>query len=109
MRNSGLQWGQENASGTSRSPFQKHGFQFADDISSTKASENYSSYTPQKSEVMGFIETLEKSPDINGLRNVGITQLLAIIDLLGELSESFCSSVYDGLDKPGRRYYGRIS
>ncbi|XP_020264174.1 uncharacterized protein LOC109840081 [Asparagus officinalis] len=105
LYNKGLQWGQEITSGTSTLFFQNQGFQFADDSSSNKASANFSSATSQKYEIVDFIGSIEKSPDIKALRNIERTQLLAIVDLLGELKESTYSSAYDSLDKPGRRFW----
>lgn len=102
MYNKGLQWGQEITSGTSTLFFQNQGFQFADDSSSNKTPANFSCATSQKYEIVDFIGSIEKSPD-NALRNIERTQLLAIVDLLGELKESSYSSAYDSLDKPGRR------
>lgn len=106
LHNRGLQWGQDIASTSSSLLFQKHTFQFADDACTT---EKLSSASSPKSEINGFIDTLQRLPDIDALRNIERAQLLAIIDLLGELNESSHSSAYDSLDKPGRRYLIIIS
>lgn len=71
---------------------------------SGSSAENNSIPTSTRSELNGFIESLEKFPDIPLWINIEKTQILAIIDLLSEVCSSDSSSAYQSLDEPGRRY-----
>lgn len=96
--NKDLQWGQNLSFQMSSSSFQH--YSPADDMS-----HNFSPATNLKSELMGFIDAIEKSGDTNALTNIEKSQLLAVIDLLLELGASDHSSVYDSLDAYGRRLW----
>ncbi|KAF8395669.1 hypothetical protein HHK36_019619 [Tetracentron sinense] len=66
--------------------------------SEDNASDNMFSPTTGKSDISGFIETLEKFHDLAAITNMGKIKILAVIDLLGEISDS-CSP-YGSLDEP---------
>lgn len=57
------------------------------------------------SELSGFVEPLEELYELAGLTGIQKTQILAIIDLLNEVSNSQSASAYANLDEPGRRYF----
>ncbi|KAF8400247.1 hypothetical protein HHK36_013544 [Tetracentron sinense] len=64
---------------------------------------NYFQSHYRKSDISGFIETLEKFHDLAAITNMEKIKILAVIDLLGEISDS-CSP-YGILDEPGRRFW----
>lgn len=68
---------------------------------------NDNSFIPSstKSEFSSFIEPLEKFYELAGLTSMEKTQTLAIVDLLGEISNKSSASAYESLDEPGRRYF----
>ncbi|XP_014492513.1 uncharacterized protein LOC106754956 isoform X1 [Vigna radiata var. radiata] len=98
----GFQWGGDSASITSISQAQSSLFPFP--YHSGSNGENDSIFST-KSELNGFIESLEKFPDLPLLIGVEKTQILAIIDLLNEVSSAHSSSAYQSLDEPGRRFW----
>ncbi|XP_020526297.1 uncharacterized protein LOC18439600 [Amborella trichopoda] len=53
----------------------------------------------------GIMETLENSPNIPGITDVERIELLALTDLLGDVSNSSRGSTYLSLDGPGRRFW----
>jgi len=97
----GFQWGGDSASITSISQAESSLFPFP--YNSGSNAENDSIFST-KSELNGFIESLEKFPDLPPLIGVEKTHILAIIDLLSEVSSAHSSSAYQSLDEPGRRY-----
>lgn len=97
----GFQWSGDAASITSISQAQSSLFQFSYHSDSNAENESISS---TKSELNGFIESLEKLPDLPLLIDLEKAQILAIVDLLGEVSSAHSSSAYQSLDEPGRRY-----
>jgi len=97
----GFQWGGDSASITSISQPQSSLFQFPYHSGSSAENESILS---TKSELNGFIESLEKFPDLALLIDIEKTQILAIIDLLSEVSNAHSSSAYQSLDEPARRY-----
>ncbi|KAK7389790.1 hypothetical protein VNO78_25084 [Psophocarpus tetragonolobus] len=99
----GFQWAGDAASITSISQAQSSLFQFDYHLGSTAENESISSST--KSELNGFIEILEKFPDLPLLINIEKMQILAIVDLLSEVSSAHSSSAYQSLDEPGRRFW----
>nr|XP_043623601.1 uncharacterized protein LOC122595321 isoform X2 [Erigeron canadensis] len=58
-----------------------------------------------KSGLSGLIDSLEKLQDISAITNIEKVQILAVNDLLDEISNSNLSSPYSGLDEPGRRFW----
>ncbi|KAK7381980.1 hypothetical protein VNO80_00582 [Phaseolus coccineus] len=95
----GFQWGGDSAS---ISQAQSSLFQFP--YHSGSSAENESIFST-KSELNGFIESLEKFPELPLLIDIEKTQILAIIDLLSEVSSAHSSSAYQSLDEPGRRFW----
>ncbi|XP_027907848.1 uncharacterized protein LOC114167099 isoform X2 [Vigna unguiculata] len=98
----GFQWGGDSASITSISQAESSLFPFP--YNSGSNAENDSIFST-KSELNGFIESLEKFPDLPPLIGVEKTHILAIIDLLSEVSSAHSSSAYQSLDEPGRRFW----
>ncbi|TKY64098.1 DmX protein 2 [Spatholobus suberectus] len=102
-QNKGFQWSGDAASMTSISQAQSTLFQFP--YHSGSSAENGSISSSTKSELNGFIESLEKLADVPLLIDTEKTQILAIIDLLSEVSSAHSSSAYQSLDEPGRRFW----
>ena len=63
-----------------------------------------SSSTSQGAELTGFIDTLQKLTAVVTRMNINITELLAVVDLLGEIVDPQNAYVFESLDGPGRRY-----
>ncbi|KAF6136184.1 hypothetical protein GIB67_001593 [Kingdonia uniflora] len=59
----------------------------------------------ENSEISGFIKTLENFPDIEAISYTERMQILAVIDLLVEISDLCSASPYGSLDEPGRRFW----
>ncbi|KAI3818496.1 hypothetical protein L1987_12305 [Smallanthus sonchifolius] len=58
-----------------------------------------------RSGLSGLTESLEKLHDISAITNIEKKQILAVNDLLDEISNSNASSPYGGLDESGRRFW----
>ncbi|XP_061370355.1 uncharacterized protein LOC133313063 [Gastrolobium bilobum] len=99
----GFPWSGDAASITSVSQAQSSLIQFP--YHSGSSAENKSISTSTRSELNVFIESLENLPDLPLLINIEKTQILAIIDLLSEVSNPHSSSAYQSLDEPGRRFW----
>jgi hypothetical protein len=99
----GFNWSGDVSSIASFSLAQSSSIQFP--YHSDSGAENKSSSTSTRSELIGFIQSLEKFPDLACLTNIERTEILSIIDLLSEVSNLDSSSAYQSLDEPGRRYY----
>ncbi|KAG7994737.1 hypothetical protein I3843_01G073200 [Carya illinoinensis] len=97
----GFQWGGDLT--TTSSQFQSSMFQFASD-SESFASNNIFPSSSKKSELSGFVETLENLHQLAAITNTEKNQIVAITDLLSELSTSQ-TSAYESLDEPGRRFW----
>lgn len=90
------------------------GFQWSGDLTGTSSQfQSSMNYEPIASNIMfpsssttselnGFGEPLENLYQLAALTNTQKTQILAIIDLLGEVSIPHIS-IYESLDEPGRR------
>ncbi|XP_043715744.1 uncharacterized protein LOC122664110 [Telopea speciosissima] len=100
----GLQWGGDASMFSSSAQFETSSTQFGGYNSTVNGTNNMFTFSSAKSEVNSFIETLEKTNDFVAMSNSERMQMLALIDLLGEVSGS-CSSAYDSLDEPGRRFW----
>ncbi|OVA14729.1 WD40 repeat [Macleaya cordata] len=101
----GLQWGMDAASITTGTLFQRSSTQSSGYNSEPNASSNIFTSSSRKSEISGFIETLEKIHDVAAITNTERIEMLAVMDLLGEVSDSSHSSAYGGLDEPARRFW----
>ncbi|KAK7292823.1 hypothetical protein RJT34_15677 [Clitoria ternatea] len=99
----GFQWSGDGTSITSISQVHSSLFQFP--IDSGSGGENKSISTSARSELNGFIESLENLLDLRLLVDSEKTEILAIIDLLSEVSSPHSSSAYQSLDEPGRRFW----
>ena len=97
----GFHWNADAASMSSISQAQSNLIQFP---YSGSSAENKSIPTSTISELHGFIESLEKFPDISLWINIEKTEILAVIDLLCEVCSPDSASAYQSLDEPGRRY-----
>ncbi|KAJ7951329.1 Transducin family protein/WD-40 repeat protein [Quillaja saponaria] len=100
----GLQWSGDATLITSSSESQRGSFQFSYDSGSASANDMFTSQST-RSELRRFIESLEKLPESAAITNIEKTQILAIIDLLSEVSSLQSSSPYQSLDDPGRRFW----
>ncbi|KAJ4957335.1 hypothetical protein NE237_014118 [Protea cynaroides] len=100
----GFQWGGDASVVSSSVQFEKSPTQFGGYYSTVNSTNDMFTYPSAKSEINSFIETLEKCNDSVGMNDIEKIQMLALIDLLGEISGS-CSSAYDSLDEPGQRFW----
>ncbi|XP_076917566.1 uncharacterized protein LOC143577690 isoform X1 [Bidens hawaiensis] len=64
-----------------------------------------SNSSSSRSGLSGLSESLEKLQDVSAITNTEKMQILAVVDLLDEISNSNASSPYGGLDESGRRYW----
>ncbi|KAG9447852.1 hypothetical protein H6P81_013980 [Aristolochia fimbriata] len=93
MSSKGLQWSTDLSSGTYGADSQV----YADTISNSSTG---------NSDEIGLTRTLvDKFHDIEGISKKNRTELLAIVDLLSEVKDSRCSSLYESLDASGRRFW----
>ncbi|OIW02299.1 hypothetical protein TanjilG_11193 [Lupinus angustifolius] len=97
-----FQWGGDSASVMSISQAQSSSDFFP--FHSGSSAENKST-TSTKSELNGFVESLENFPELSHLISIEKSGILAIIDLLCEVSSPHSSSPYQSLDEPGRRFW----
>ncbi|GAV71152.1 WD40 domain-containing protein/Rav1p_C domain-containing protein [Cephalotus follicularis] len=86
------------------SHFQGGLFQFGLN-SESDASNNIFSSSSTKSELCGFVEPLENLYELAGISNIEKTHILAMIDLLSEVSNKQSASAYENLDVPGQRFW----
>nr|CAD1824307.1 unnamed protein product [Ananas comosus var. bracteatus] len=99
--NEGLQWGQNISTGISGLKFHSDVFHNIESSSGMNVSTTYS----EKSEIVSFIDTLQNCCAIAAITDIERTQILAIIELLGEIGDSAHASVYKSLDEAGRRFW----
>lgn len=105
IHDKGLQWGGGISSEISGSLFERSFFPLEEVNSTASFSGNMLGVTPEKSEITRFIEALEKSHDLTAIMNMDKAQILATVDLLGEVCDSCYSSAYESFDEPGQRYF----
>ncbi|KAJ4797154.1 transducin family protein / WD-40 repeat family protein [Rhynchospora pubera] len=96
--NSGLQWGM-NSSNNFASSFQFSSNAF--DYVGGMGNSNFT-MTVQKPDIAVLADALNKFSEISGIEKI---QILAISDLLGEISDPSRSSPYKSLDEPGRMFW----
>lgn len=96
----GFNWGGNGALTTSSSQFQIGSSQLAYNLTSDSFGKTFVS-SSAKSELNAFIEPLEKFYDLAAITTGEKTQILAVIDLLGEITNPH--SAYGSLDEPGQR------
>ncbi|XP_038683880.1 uncharacterized protein LOC119984139 isoform X2 [Tripterygium wilfordii] len=99
-----FRWSRGSNSTTSSLEFDRGFTQFASS-SEFYGSRGMLSSHPTKSELSGFVEPIEKLYKAVALKNEEKMQLLAIIDLLGEISNPHSASAYENLDEAGRRFW----
>ncbi|KAK9144034.1 hypothetical protein Syun_013434 [Stephania yunnanensis] len=100
-----LQWGQDVTSGSSAEVSQTNSILSFGYNSEANLSTSIYNSTSIKSEISGFSETLEKYHGISGTTSMERTQILAIIDILDEITDSRRHSVYESFDAPGQRFW----
>ncbi|KAJ8621858.1 hypothetical protein MRB53_030387 [Persea americana] len=105
IHDKGLQWGGGVSSDISGSLFERSLFPLEEVNSTASFSGNMLGATSGKSEITRFIEALEKSHDLTAIMNMDKAQILAMVDLLGEVCDSCYSSAYESFDDPGRRFW----
>ncbi|XP_024024158.1 uncharacterized protein LOC21406247 isoform X2 [Morus notabilis] len=98
----GFHWGGKAALTTSTSQFQMGISQFAYNFDSNSSNNLFTS-SSTRSELIAFIEPLENFYELASITNVEKTQILAVIDLLGEITNP--NSAYGSLDEPGQRFW----
>ncbi|XP_020701269.1 uncharacterized protein LOC110113162 [Dendrobium catenatum] len=98
-----VQWGE--GSNFVSATFEKNVFQFGKDTLKTTIYNDIPVINGLKSEIMGFIDTLEKFPTLAALTNMERIHILTVLDILLELSNTSYASLYDSLDEPGRRFW----
>ncbi|KAK9035763.1 hypothetical protein V6N11_077793 [Hibiscus sabdariffa] len=99
-----LQWSENASLITSSSQFQSGLMQFAYDFT-PNASSNMFSSSSTKSGLRDFIEPINKLHELAAITSTEKMQILAIIDLLNEVSNPQSASVYENLDELGRRFW----
>ncbi|XP_057981006.1 uncharacterized protein LOC131166445 isoform X2 [Malania oleifera] len=87
--------------------FQRGSTQFGYN-SESDASNHILTSSLAKSELSSFVETLEKLYDIAAITNMEKMEIIAIVDLLKEISNPHSNSAYGSLDEPGRRFWVAI-
>ncbi|KAL7203159.1 hypothetical protein ACSBR2_016465 [Camellia fascicularis] len=89
---------------TSHSQLPKDLNQFAFSWGSDTSSKTFTS-SSTNSELSGCIEAVEKLHDIAAISNTEKMQILAVLDLLCDVSDPHSASAYKSLDEPGRRFW----
>lgn len=102
--NKTFQWGGNAALITSSSKGQQGRTHFSTSWGFDGSSSSFTSPSTS-SEIRGSGEPLEKLYDLGVISNSEKLQLLAITDLLNEVSNPNAASAYESLDEPGRRYF----
>ncbi|PRQ58513.1 putative transcription factor WD40-like family [Rosa chinensis] len=95
----GFQWSGDAV--TSSSQLQRDSGQFTYD---SYASNNLFSSSSTKYGLVDFVEHLEKY-ELAAITNIERMQILAIFDLLNEMTNSNSGSAYESLDEPGQRFW----
>ncbi|KAK9279962.1 hypothetical protein L1049_013646 [Liquidambar formosana] len=98
-----FEWSGDTTLFTSSSQFQSGLTQFGYNAESDAS--NMFTSSSAKSELSGFAEPLEKLYNLAAINNIEKMQILAIIDLLNEVSSPHSASAYESLDQPGRRFW----
>ncbi|KAB2056480.1 hypothetical protein ES319_A11G105200v1 [Gossypium barbadense] len=99
-----FQWNENATSMTSSSQFQSGLFPFAYNFQSNASSNAFSS-SSTKSGLVDFLEPINKLHELAAITATEKMQILAIVDLLNEVSNPQSASVYENLDEPGRRFW----
>ncbi|BBG97665.1 transducin family protein / WD-40 repeat family protein [Prunus dulcis] len=100
----GFQWSGDASLVTSSSQFQRNLDQFTYSLDSY-ASSNQLNSSSTKTELSDFVEPFEKLYKSAAISDMEKIQILSIIDLLIEMTNSHSGSAYESLDEPGRRFW----
>lgn len=100
----GFQWSGDASLITSSSQLQRDFGQFTYSLD-TYAANNLFNSSSTKYGLVDFVEHLEKLYELAAITDIERMQILAIFDLLNEISNSNSGSAYESLDEPGRRYF----
>nr|GEW38361.1 hypothetical protein [Tanacetum cinerariifolium] len=87
----------------SSSSFQSNPFSYSN-WDSTGSINSYDS-SSTRSGLSRLADSAEKLQNVSAITNIEKMQILAVVDLLDEISNSNASSPYGGLDEPGRRFW----
>ncbi|KAI4355258.1 hypothetical protein L6164_004047 [Bauhinia variegata] len=98
----GFQWNGDITSNTLVSQTQSGLIQFP--YHPVSSVENMSISSSTRTELNDLIESLEKLPELAAIINIEKAWILAVVDLLSEVSSSQ-SSAYQSFDEPGRRFW----
>ncbi|XP_062091370.1 uncharacterized protein LOC133797478 [Humulus lupulus] len=98
----GFNWGGNTSLTTSSYQFLIGSSEFAYNLESDSSNKLFMS-SSTKSELNAFIEPLENFYKLASITIEEKTQILAIIDLLGEMTKP--NSAYESLDEPGQRFW----
>ncbi|KAJ0110941.1 hypothetical protein Patl1_00628 [Pistacia atlantica] len=103
--NSEFKWSGVDTSMTSSSQFNGGITQFAYNFASVDASTYMVNSSSPKSELGGFVESLENLNGLPAITTIEKMEILAVIDLLKEVSNMQSASAYENLDEFGRRFW----
>lgn len=78
---------------------------FAYNFESVDASTYMVNSSSPKSELCDFVESLENLHGLPAITTIEKMEILAVVDLLKEVSTMQSVSAYENLDEPGRRYF----
>ncbi|PPD89135.1 hypothetical protein GOBAR_DD13933 [Gossypium barbadense] len=99
-----FQWNENATSMTLSSQFQSGLVPFAYNFEPNASSNAFSS-SSTKSGLIDFLEPINKLHELAAITATEKMQILAIVDLLNEVSNPQSASVYENLDEPGRRFW----
>ncbi|BFG22185.1 hypothetical protein CerSpe_084590 [Prunus speciosa] len=100
----GFQWSGDVSLVPSSSQFQRNLDQFTYSLDSY-ASSNQLNLSSTKTELSDFVEPFEKLYKSAAISDMEKIQILSIIDLLIEMTNSHSGSAYESLDESGRRFW----
>ncbi|XP_031374967.1 uncharacterized protein LOC116189446 isoform X2 [Punica granatum] len=103
--NKGFQWDGGALSINSSLQFQVGSIKSASEMWSYGSSNVFASSSSSTNEFSGLAESLEKYAGAAAISDKERREILAANDLLNEISNSQSSSVYEGLDEPGKRFW----
>ncbi|MQL89896.1 hypothetical protein Taro_022485 [Colocasia esculenta] len=104
-QNKGFQWGNDIAKGASTLQFQQNMFHLAENNSLVNFPESKSTSSSQQSEIACLIDALKKSDNVRTIIENDRADLLAIVDMLGEIIDPQYVCAYESLDEPGQRFW----
>ncbi|XP_052192792.1 uncharacterized protein LOC127801585 isoform X2 [Diospyros lotus] len=99
-----FQWSEDASFVTTHMQHPEHVNPFAHGLGSEYSSNTFSSSSVE-SELCSCTAAVEKLYDIAAISNTEKMQILAVVDLLQEVSNPQSSSAYKSLDEPGQRFW----